>query len=104
VERNRSRGRADASVGTELSIGLSPIQADSLLGSTVFLPITSALEGQPILYETRLTRSGCGVVSLTFIGEALTAFAIWSPETANSLGISCSPIAEHSPQYPPNAK
>jgi hypothetical protein len=58
----------DASVGTDLRIGLSPKQADSLLGPTVFLPITSTLEGQPVRYESRFSRNGCGVVSLTFIG------------------------------------
>ena len=83
----------DASVGTDLRIGSSPKQADALLGPIVFLPITSALEGQRVLYETRFTQAGCGVVSLTFIGEALTAFSIWSPEAVNSLGVSCSSTA-----------
>ena len=87
----------DTSVGTDLRIGLSPRQAESLLGPTVYLPINSALEGQPVLYETRLTRGGCGVVSLTFMGEALTAFTIWSPEAVNSLGVSCSAVAERHP-------
>jgi len=88
----------DASVGTDLRIGLSPKQVESLLGPTVYLPINSALEGQPVLYETRLTRGGCGVVSLTFMGEALTAFTIWSPEAVNSLGVSCSAVAERHPR------
>jgi len=88
----------DTSVGTDLRIGLSPKQAESLLGPTVYLPINSALEGQPVLYETRLTRGGCGVVSLTFMGEALTAFSIWSPEAVNSLGVSCSAVAERHPR------
>jgi hypothetical protein len=87
----------DTSVGSDLRIGLSPKQVESLLGPTVYLPITSALEGQPVLYESRFTRSGCGVVSLTFIGEALTTFTIWSPEAVNSLGVSCSPVAERHP-------
>ena len=84
----------DASVGTDLRIGLSPKQADSLLGPTVFLPITSTLEGQPVRYETRFSRNGCGVVSLTFIGDTLTAFAIWPSQIVNSLGAS-SLVAEH---------
>jgi len=87
----------DASAGNDLRIGMSPKQAESLLGPTVYLPITSALEGQPVIYESRFTRSGCGVVSLTFIGEALTAFTIWSPEAVNSLDVSCSAVAERHP-------
>jgi hypothetical protein len=82
----------DTSVGTDLRIGLSPKQAESLLGPTVYLPINSTLEGQP------LTRGGCGVVSLTFMGELLTAFTIWSPEAVNSLGVSCSAVAERHPR------
>jgi hypothetical protein len=85
----------DASVGSDLRIGLSPKQADALLGPPVYLPIASALEGEPVLYETRFTRGGCHVVSLTFIGEALTAFAIWPPDVVDSLGVACS-VAEHS--------
>ena len=33
-------------------------QAESLLGPMVYLPITSALQGQQVLYETRFTRGG----------------------------------------------
>jgi hypothetical protein len=84
----------DASEGTDLRIGLSPKRADSLLGPTVFLPITSTLEGQPVRYETRFSRNGCGVVSLTFIGDTLTAFAIWPSQIVDSLGDS-SYVAEH---------
>jgi hypothetical protein len=76
----------DASVGTDLRIGLSPKQADSLLGPTLFLPITSTLEGQPVRYESRFNRNGCGVVSLTFVGDSLTAFAIWPSQIVDSLG------------------
>ena len=85
----------DASVGSDLRIGLSPKQADALLGPPVYLPVPSALEGEPVLYETRFTGSGCRVVSLKFIGEALTAFTIWPPETATSLGVSCTSVAGH---------
>jgi hypothetical protein len=85
---------ADASVGTDLHIGLTPKQADSLLGPTVYLPITSTLEGQPLRYETRFSRNGCGVASLTFIGDTLTAFAIWPSQTVDSLGV-CNFVAEH---------
>jgi hypothetical protein len=84
----------DASVGTDLRIGLSPKQADSLLGPTMFLPITSTLEGQPVRYETRFSRNGCRVVSLTFIGDSLTAFAIRPSQIVDSLGDS-SFVAEH---------
>jgi putative flavoprotein involved in K+ transport len=82
----------DASVGSDLRIGLSPKQVDALLGPPVYLPIASALEGVPVLYETRFTQSGCRVVSLTFIGEVLTAFAISPPNVARSLGVTCSPV------------
>jgi hypothetical protein len=84
----------DPSVGSELRIGLSPKQADALLGPPVYLPIASALEGEPVLYETRFTGSGCSVVSLTFIGEALTAFTIWPPDVVDSLRVTCSSVAE----------
>ena len=84
----------DSFVGTDLSVGLSPKQADALLGPPVYLPTASALEGEPALYETRFTGSGCRVVSLTFIGEALTAFTIWPPDVVDNLGITCSSVAE----------
>jgi hypothetical protein len=58
--------------------------------------ISLALEGQPVLYGTRFTRGECGVASLTFMGDALTAF-IWLPEAVNSLGVSCIPVAERHP-------
>jgi hypothetical protein len=85
---------SDASVGTDLRIGLSPKQVDSVLGPTVYLPITSTLEGQPVRYETRFSRNGCGLVSLTFIGDTLTAFAIWPSQTVDSSGDS-SFVVEH---------
>jgi hypothetical protein len=85
----------DGVVGNDLRIGLSPKQAASLLGPPVFLPIESALEGQPVRYETRFSRNGCGVVSLTFIGETLTAFAIWPSQTVGSLGDSSFVVADH---------
>jgi hypothetical protein len=47
---------AYVSVGTDLRIGLSPKQVESLVGPTVYTPITSTLEGQPVLYATRFTR------------------------------------------------
>jgi hypothetical protein len=80
----------DAAAGGDLRIGMSPKQADGLLGPPVYLPTTSVLEGLPVLNETRFIRNGCRVVSLKFIGEALIAFTIWSPEAADSLGVSCS--------------
>jgi hypothetical protein len=86
----------DASVGSDLRIGLSPKQADALLGPPVYLPIASTLEGEPVLHETRFTHSGCHVVSLTFIGEALTAFTILPPDVVDSLGVACSAVAERS--------
>ena len=61
----------------------------------VYLPISSALQGQQVLYETRFTRGGCGVVSLTFMGEVLTALTVWSPEAVNDLGVPCTSVAEH---------
>jgi hypothetical protein len=85
---------SNASVGTDLRIGLSPKQVDSVLGPTVYLPITSMLEGQPVRYETRFSRNGCGLVSLTFIGDTLTAFAIWPSQTVDSSGDS-SFVVEH---------
>ena len=87
----------DASVGGDLRIGMSPKQADGLLGFPVYLPTTSTLEGLPVLNETRFIRGGCRVVSLKFVGGALTAFTIWSPEAVNDLGVSCSPVAERHP-------
>ena len=86
----------DVSVGTDLRIGLSPKQAESLVGPTVYAPITSTLEGQPVLYETRFTRGGCRLVSLTFIGEALTAFSIWSANTIDGLTVTCNSSIERS--------
>lgn len=47
----------DASVGGDLRIGMSPKQVDELLGQRVYLPITSTLEGLPVLNETRLARN-----------------------------------------------
>ena len=84
----------DAPVGSDLRIGLSPKKADALLGPPVYLPIASSLEGEPVLYETRFTGSGCRVVSLTFIGEALTAFTIWPPDVVDKLSVTCSSAAE----------
>ena len=82
----------DAPVGSDLRIGLSLKQADALMGPPVYLPIASSLEGQPVLYETRFARRECRLVSLTFIGESLTAFAIWPPEVVSSLGVSCDSV------------
>jgi hypothetical protein len=86
----------DAHVGSGLRIGLSPKQAEALMGPPVYLPIASSLEGQPVLYETRFARSECRLVSLTFIGESLTAFAIWSPAAVSRLGVSCGSVAARS--------
>jgi hypothetical protein len=76
----------DASVGSDLSIGLNPNQAASLLGPAAWAATTSTFKGQPVLYPTYHERSGPRLVSLTFTGGVLTAFAIWSPGATLDLG------------------
>ena len=76
----------DASVGTDLRIGLNPKQAASLLGPTAWMATTSTLEGQPVLYATHHERGGPRLVSLTFTGGVLTAFALWDPDNAPPSG------------------
>lgn len=76
----------DASVGTDLRIGLNPKQAASLLGPTAWMATTSTLEGQPVLYATYHERGGPRLVSLTFTGGVLTAFALWDPDNAPPSG------------------
>ena len=66
-------------------IGFSPKQAESLLGRMVYCQ--SPRRFRDSRSETRFTRDGCGVVSLTFIGEVLTAFTVWSPEAVDDLGV-----------------
>jgi hypothetical protein len=75
----------DTAVGPDLSIGLTPEQAASLLGPAVWTPINSTFKGQPVLSATYHERGGCGFVSLTFTGGVLTAFAIWPGDTALDL-------------------
>jgi hypothetical protein len=79
----------DTSVGTDLNIGLNLEQAASLLGPRAWTPTTSTLKGQPVLYATYHERSGHRLVSLTFTGGALTAFAIWAPDTTFHPGDTC---------------
>jgi hypothetical protein len=79
----------DASVGSDLSIGLNLNQAASLLGPAVWAATTSTFKGQPVLHATYYERSGPRLVSLTFTGGVLTAFAIWSPGATLDLGDTC---------------
>jgi outer membrane protein assembly factor BamE (lipoprotein component of BamABCDE complex) len=76
----------DALIGPGLSIGLNPKQAAVFLGRLIWEPITSALKGQPTLYATYQERDGPRYASLTFTGGTLTAFSIWSPDSALNLG------------------
>jgi len=76
----------DDSVGTDLSIGLNPKQAASLLGPAAWVPITSTFKGQPVLYATYHERDGHRLISITFTGGTLTAFSIWSPDTILDCG------------------
>lgn len=79
----------DDSWGTELSIGLNPEQAASLLGAAALMPITSTLKGQPTRYATHHERNGDRFVSLTFTGGTLTTFFIWSPHPTQGCGDTC---------------
>jgi|SRR5580704_2697657 len=76
----------DASVGSDLSIGLNPSQAAPLLGPTAWAATTSTFKGQAVLHATQFERDGHRLVSVTFTGGTLTAFAIWPPGTALDLG------------------
>jgi hypothetical protein len=76
----------DASVGSDLSIGLNPNQAAGLLGPTAWAATTSTFKGQPVLPATHFERDGHRLVSVTFTGGALTVFAIWPPGTAFDSG------------------
>jgi hypothetical protein len=67
---------SDASVGSQLTIGMSPAQASPLLGP-VESTISFALKGQPVEYVSYRERDGNSLVTATFIGGVLTAFAIW---------------------------
>jgi hypothetical protein len=79
----------DASVGSDLSIGLNPRQAAPLLGPAAWAATTSTFKGQPVLHATHFERDGHRLVSLTFTGGALTAFAIWPPGAALDLADTC---------------
>src|SRR6516162_8848782 len=73
VALENTRDVALVGVGQRTAMRVSLLHAGSdaaeVERATVYLPTNSALEGQPVLYETWLTRGGCGVVSLTFMGE-----------------------------------
>jgi hypothetical protein len=79
----------DATVGSDLRIGLNPNQAASLLGPAAWMATTSIFKGQPVLHATYYEHSGPRLVSLTFTGGALTAFAIWPPGAALDLADTC---------------
>jgi hypothetical protein len=66
----------DASVGSQLTIGMSPAQASPLLGP-VESTISFTLKGQPVEYASYRERDGNGLVTATFIGGVLTAFRTW---------------------------
>jgi hypothetical protein len=76
----------DAIVGSDLSSGLNPNLAASLSGPPAWMATTSTFKGHPVPYATYYERSGPRLVSLTFTGSALTAFAIWPPGAACDLG------------------
>jgi hypothetical protein len=86
---------ADASMGTDLRIGLSLEQTASLLGVAAWMPIQSKFKGQPVLYATYRERSGNRLVSLTFTGGMLTAFSIWPTGNTGDLGDTCCFGADH---------
>jgi hypothetical protein len=79
----------DTAVGTNLSIGLNPQQAASLLGPLVWDQTHSTFKGQSVLYATYHERNGDRFVSLTFTGDVLTAFDFWSPVGVLSGGDIC---------------
>jgi hypothetical protein len=79
----------DASMGTDLRIGLSLEQTASLLGVAAWMPIQSKFKGQPVLYATYHERSGNRLVSVTFTGGMLTAFSIWPTGNTGDLGDTC---------------
>lgn len=79
----------DASMGTDLRIGLSPEQATSLLGEAAWTPIHSKFKGQPVLYATHRERGGVRLVSLTFTGGTLTEFTIWPVGDTSESGDTC---------------
>jgi hypothetical protein len=79
----------DASVGSDLSIGLNPNQAASLLGPSAWAATTSTFKGQAVLHATYYERTGPRLVALTFTGGTLTAFAIWPPGSAIDLADTC---------------
>jgi hypothetical protein len=65
-----------ASTGNQLTIGQSPAQAAPFLG---LMETTThfGLKGQTVEYNTYHERDGEGLVTATFVGGVLTAFAIW---------------------------
>ena len=69
----------EASVASQLAIGLTPVQAAPLLGP-METSIHFALKGQPVEYATYRERDGKGLVTVTFIGGVSTAFTIWPPD------------------------
>jgi hypothetical protein len=79
----------DASMGTDLRIGLSPEQVASLLGVAAWMPFQSKFKGQPVFYATHRERSGNRLVSPTFTGGTLTAFSIWPAGNTGDIGDTC---------------
>jgi hypothetical protein len=71
----------DASVGSQLTIGMSPAQAFPLLGP-MESTISFTLKGQPVEYASYRERDGNGLVTATFVGGVLTAFASLAGERA----------------------
>jgi hypothetical protein len=89
----------DTFIGSDLRIKMSPNKRMRCWVPRSICRLRSAMEGLPVLNETRFIRNGCRVVSLKFISDALTAFTIRSPEAVNSLGMSCTSglIVQRSP-------
>jgi hypothetical protein len=88
VERPADIGRvvlptaiSDATVETDLRIGMTPDAAAAALGSRASTA-TSSFKGQQVLYNNYTGDDGHGLVSLTFIGGVLTAFSLWPPDAA----------------------
>lgn len=83
----------DAEPGMGLRIGLTQNQAAPLFGPAAWMTTTSSLKAQSVLSATYHERAGCRLVTLTFTGGVLTAFANWYPDRALNLGSNCSSAA-----------
>jgi outer membrane protein assembly factor BamE (lipoprotein component of BamABCDE complex) len=75
----------DASAGADLRIGMTPAAAATAVGREV-RAVTSLFKGQPVVYADHVARDGNGLVSLTFTGGVLTAFAVWPSDVAVDYG------------------